>query len=85
MKGHPYLAIVTWNDAQGSATQVYEEARDHAPVVMTLVGWVLARDRKGLSLANEHWTEDGKQHYRGHTFVPRGMVVSVKKIKDGTK
>ena len=73
----PYLAFVTWNDAQGSATLNYDKVRDHAPVVMKTVGWVVDRNEAGISICCEQWTENGLLNWRGHTFIPAGMVVKV--------
>lgn len=75
------FVAVFWNDAQGSATKVYEKARDHAPVLMETRGWLLDRDDDGVSVASERWTEDGETHYRGHTFIPAGMVVKVSSVR----
>jgi hypothetical protein len=70
------LVIVTWNDAHGDATTA-RSADDiqHKPMVMLTVGWLLRDDGTGVSLAAEHCTED--KTWRGITFVPRGMVISV--------
>lgn len=72
----PKLILLVWHDASGSATKVYEEARDHQPTVMTSVGWLMQSDQIGVSICSEQYTEDGVTQWRGHTFVPRGMCVS---------
>lgn len=75
------LVVLTWNDACGSATSIFDEARDHQPTVMTTVGWLLKADSVGVSLACERYTEgEGKEAFRGCTFIPKGMVVKVKRI-----
>lgn len=71
------LVLVTWNDAQASATKEYSKARDHKPAVMTTVGYLLDRDDVGVSICCERFFEDDEWAYRGHTFIPAGMVVSV--------
>jgi len=76
----PYLARVIWNDAQGSATEVFESRKHHAPVVMATVGWITAKDRAGVSICCEQWTEDGAVKFRGHTYIPAGMVVRIVRL-----
>ena len=71
------LAVVVWDDAHGSATtDVTPEDLDHKPLVMTTVGWLLREDDLGVSIANEKCQVDGKDVYRGHTFVPRALIRS---------
>ena len=73
----PPLVVVTWDDAQSSATRIYAEDRDHAPTVMETVGWLMKQDARGVSICCERFIEDGAFCYRGHTFVPSGIVTSV--------
>lgn len=69
------LVAVTWRDAHGS-DGVFSE-KDHAPVLMTTVGWLLCKDANGVSIANERH-EDGS--YRGQTFIPAAMVKKIRTI-----
>lgn len=75
----PDLVIVTWNDACGSTTKVYDEARDHQATVMQTVGWLLKADHQGVSIACESYIEEGIAQWRGHTFIPLGMLIEVKR------
>ena len=75
----PKLVIVSWNDAQATATRVYVKERDHVPTVMHTVGWLLDQDDRGVSVACERFEEDGQWSYRGHTFVPAGMLIKVRR------
>jgi hypothetical protein len=77
----PRLHLVTWNDAQAHATREYLKERDHAPAVMVTIGWVLDHDKAGVSIACERWKEDGTWTYRGHTFIPAGMIISARPIR----
>ena len=70
------LVVVTWKDAHGSPAQF--KKKDHAPLIMTTVGWLLCQDDRGLSIANER-QEDGV--YRGQTFIPSGMIQHIKTIR----
>lgn len=79
------LVCVTWNDAAGTATRIFDAHRDHAPTVMHTVGWLLKQDRAGVSVACERWMEDGQWAYRGHTFIPRQIVVSVSRLPQRRK
>jgi hypothetical protein len=74
------LVRVFWNDAQSSATKIYLKSRDHAPTIMETIGWLMDDDESGVSVCNERYTEDGEVCFRGHTFVPRGIVVSVVQV-----
>ena len=77
-----YKATVWWNDAQGSATTVISKSsidEKHKPIVMETMGWVLRDDEQGISICNERYTEEGELSYRGHTFIPRSLIVKVKR------
>jgi hypothetical protein len=72
------LVTVKWNDAHtAEATQYAPSDVPHAPLVIETVGWLLREDASGVSLANERL--DNSQ-YRGYTFVPAGMIVSITPI-----
>lgn len=66
------LYACTWNDAHGSSSMVAEHEIEHRPYVFTTVGYFLRSDDVGVSMAFER-AEDGL--YRGHTFIPRVMVI----------
>lgn len=70
----PRLVIVNWKDAYGSAARDFA----HEPLIITTVGWLLCKDKNGVSVANER-QEDGA--YRGQTFIPSGMVQRIKTIR----
>jgi hypothetical protein len=77
------FAFVTWHDAWGGATEeatVETVAERHKPVPMETAGWVLLDNDLGITLFHERGLDDGT--YRGRTFIPRGMVVSVKLLDD---
>ena len=77
----PYLARVVRQDAHGSATEIFDQAEHHQPCTMTLVGWVMANDKAGVSVCCERWIEKGVAKFRGHTFVPRGIVTTVTRLR----
>ena len=72
---------IDWQDATSSATLPFHAERDHKPIIMHTRGWVLCQDKTGISVASEHYTEEGQDHFRGWTFIPAGMVVKVGRIK----
>jgi hypothetical protein len=86
----PFVAV-EWEDAWGdshSEVTIEQVAELHKPKLMITEGRLLASDETGVSLFNERSPEDGT--YRGRTFIPRGMIVSVihyrlTKKNDGTK
>ncbi len=70
------LVVVKWHDAwvKGDAPVVMSEVlQEHKPMVITTIGWLLMDNDMGVQIANEHYDDA----YRGRTFIPRGMVVSV--------
>ncbi len=77
----PRLVLVTWNDAQAGGAEDYDKARHHKPSVMQTLGWLMDQDDTGISIACERYHENGKDYFRGSTFVPSGMVISVKRAK----
>ena len=72
------LVCVYWNDAHGSATQVYSD-QEHKPYPMETYGLLLKDDETGVSICSETYFDniDTKQEFRGHTFIPRGMVINL--------
>lgn len=76
-----HLVRVTWHDAHATATDVYTKAKHHAPAVMYTVGWLLDDDGIGVSVACERYPDDVLGwNYRGHTFIPRGIVVKIERL-----
>jgi len=70
------LVIVAWNDANtGNEDVVTLETVDsyHKPTVIHTIGWLLKGDDNGVTLVNEYY--DG--YFRGRTFIPGGMVISI--------
>lgn len=55
-----------------------EAALKHRPMVFLSPGWLLRSDETGVSVAVE-WCETDDT-YRGHTFVPRALVVEERTI-----
>ena len=79
MKAKHRLVTITWRDAYGAAdNSVFKVGSDHAPVIVSTVGWLLCKDRNGVALANER-LEDGQ--FRGQSFIPADMVQRIKTIR----
>lgn len=77
----PTLSVVTWADAwsAGNTVMTVQEIREkHRASIMETLGWVLVSDDEGVSMANERCVDKGDECYRGHTFIPRALVRSVK-------
>lgn len=78
---------VVWGDAHSCAPNEPLELRDvgrhHRPMRTTTTGWLLRRDIVGVSLANERQEDPTTRAivYRGHTFVPAGMIVRITHAK----
>jgi hypothetical protein len=74
----PRFVTVTWDDAWADGvddTTLDKVHEKHKPIVMETRGWLALDDVAGVSLFYER-TQD-RVSYRGRTFIPRGMVVSV--------
>lgn len=69
---------MVWNDAWVDANDpvnLADVAASHKPKVIKTIGYVLQDDEVGISIANEHYGDEDV--YRGRTFVPRAMVVTL--------
>lgn len=74
----PRFVTVEWDDAwaDGVDDTTVDKVHDkHHPIVLETRGWLLADDETGVSLFSERVKDQSS--YRGRTFIPRGMVVSV--------
>lgn len=79
----PFPALILWNDAHGDATQQVYDLKDlaHAPLVMHTLGWVVKDDATGVTMFTERVDPgDGTVSWRGRGFIPRGMVLEVRKL-----
>ena len=73
------LVKVVWRDAHGSATGAYSlHEIPHEAIEVMSYGLLLKTDAVGVSIASERCGDDT---YRGYTFIPTGMVVSVTPMK----
>ena len=74
------LVIVFWNDAwvddDNFSTQ-HGIVSTRGPMPVQTIGWLIHDDDVGVSVANEQSVQDGHDVYRGRTFIPRAMIVSV--------
>lgn len=70
---------VVWKDAHGvsGTTSLSIHEIPHGGIKITSYGLLLRQDLEGVSIASEI-CEDGT--YRGYTFVPAGMLISVDPI-----
>lgn len=73
------LVRVKWQDAySGAANRAFEESEiPHEILDVETIGWLLKDDEKGVSLACEYLSD---KTWRGHTMVPRPMVISVEPL-----
>jgi hypothetical protein len=76
----PDVVVVTWTDAWGESG--WKPARicfeDHKPLTVTSVGYLLHKDKQGISLTSgldEHLSP------LGQNFIPAKMIKSIKKVK----
>lgn len=69
--------VVEWDDAwvEGTEFVTMDGIIDsHLPWLVRTKGWLLLEDDKGISLANEMVVVDGRERFRGRTFIPRAMI-----------
>ncbi len=79
------LVEVTWDDAHAldptkdrTLDDIHEE---HTPYKSVTVGWAMLHDKVGISVAAEYQENrevPGTFSFRGITFIPAGMIRSVK-------
>jgi hypothetical protein len=67
------LVVVEWDDAWQSETPATLDHFVHKPERITTIGWLMKDDAIGVQVCNEFYDET----YRGRTFIPRAMVVTV--------
>jgi hypothetical protein len=73
----PKLVAVTWNDAHQSGAEPFDVDEFHKPWVYTSVGWLVKNDAAGVTVA----ACKGDDEFDRALFVPRGMVVKVRRLK----
>lgn len=74
------LVLITWADAwqdQENFSTAHGISTTHGPMIVETLGWLIQDDEVGISVVNERSTQDGKDVFRGRTFIPRAMVKSV--------
>lgn len=72
------LVLCSWADAWVRAEEsvtLADVAATHKPAIIHTLGYLLRDDEVGISIANEFYDEDAT--YRGRTFIPRAMIISV--------
>lgn len=72
------LTIVKWDDAwqdQENFATIHGIKQTHEPMLVETMGVLLVDDETGISIANERSTQDGKDVYRGRSFIPRAMII----------
>lgn len=78
----PKYVFVEWKDAWGDSSDDARHdtvAAKHQPEIMETPGWLLYEDETGVSLFHERSKSDGS--YRGRTFIPRVLIVSVTEVR----
>lgn len=75
----PYCIVIwddAWADSVGTATT--KDAQDlHKAAHYETRGWILLDNDKGISIFPERCLDDGEISYRGRTFIPRSLIVSI--------
>lgn len=74
----PRFVIVKWLDAWADGvddTALDKVHEKHKPLEMETRGWLGLQDEVGVSLFYERQADHSS--YRGRTFIPHGMIISV--------
>lgn len=71
------LVVVVWQDAISHYGE--RESIEHEPATQYLTGWLLKRNRTGVTLATEYNGDD--DGHRDEHFVPAKMILKVEVIK----
>lgn len=71
--------MVTWGDAWGSTgwVRLEQAVKEHIPLSVTSVGFVLTNNKKGIQLTGSF---DANGNPGGQQFIPRGMIIKIKKV-----
>jgi len=86
MKKLPLVEVV-WNDAHSDAekTELASEVGDfHNPAVITSCGYLVRRNKIGLTIAgcyDQFHGEEEREGYERVMFIPAGMVVKVRRLR----
>lgn len=88
----PPRATVWWDDAHSVTLDLYDHSdleKSHNPYIVGTTGWLLQDDAAGVSIAysfNVEQKELGpKADYRGHHFIPRGMIRRIEYLEPVTE
>ncbi|MCA1840038.1 MAG: hypothetical protein LC723_06885 [Actinobacteria bacterium] len=76
------FVVVEWLDAWADNEEFVKTGKvdeNHKAAVIRTAGWLLVDNETGLSLFNEQ--APAEDCWRGRTFIPRGMIVSVEPYK----
>lgn len=74
-----HVVVVTWHDAHETSGDFATAADiDHTPKTQHTVGFLLRSDRVGVTIATERSDDGG---YRTTNFIPRGMIVRVRRLR----
>lgn len=78
MKKLPPMVLVTWHDARHESEK-FQEDFTHKPLTVYTLGFLLRSDKVGVAVAVEANAEDAE--VRDVTFIPRGMVVKMRRLR----
>jgi len=73
------VVVVTWVDAHDNPAHIDSDQVDeeHKPNLVHSVGWLLKKDKKGVTIARCY---DDEKESDASLFVPTGMIQSVRKV-----
>ena len=76
-KKYNKVVVIKWGDAFVD-TDDFDPKEDTGPVVRNTVGWLVAKNQHGYILCTDTFDEDDDVNTK--MFIPKGMVISVKKL-----
>ena len=81
---NPAFVACIWNDAWADAIEgvtLKDVADKHRPTIMETRGWLLYEDEEGVSIAAERCLDKGEEYYRGRSYIPKVLIISVTALK----
>jgi len=81
---NPTFISCVWKDAWADAVEgvtLKDVADKHRPTMMETYGWLLHEDEEGISIAAERCIDKGEEYYRGRSFIPKVLILSITPVK----
>ncbi len=75
------LDLVIWEDAFMETAQQTVEEMSHEPFIVRTAGTIVRDNERGLWIAPEEIPGATPTGYRGHTFIPRALIIDIQQFR----